>query len=253
MGVCSAQTVFVPALMKMHFGAFSCKLSPHVGLCVAESARLVSINPSVRSDEPLPWAELQHLPDDQLMACLQKGQSDALAVLFDRYQKLVLSIALKFVHDRGEAEDITQTVFLDIYRAVAQFDPSKGNLKVWLMQYAYHRAINRRQHLQSREFYTNTELEEVDARPLEAHSTFGLSSPETKELVRQSMAALSEDQRSVIELASYEGLSMREIAERTGDSFVNVRHHYYRGLQKLRSLISGEGDRKRSAQGGKCA
>jgi RNA polymerase sigma-70 factor, ECF subfamily len=56
------------------------------------------------------------------MACLQQGQSDALAVLFDRYQKLVLSIALKIVHDRGEAEDVTQTVFLDIYRAVAQFD-----------------------------------------------------------------------------------------------------------------------------------
>jgi RNA polymerase sigma-70 factor (ECF subfamily) len=61
------------------------------------------------------------------MACLQQGQGDALAVLFDRYQNLVLSIALKIVHDRGEAEDVTQTVFLDIYRAVAQFDPRKGN------------------------------------------------------------------------------------------------------------------------------
>jgi len=57
----------------------------------------------------------------------------------------------------------------------------------------------------------------------------------------------------VIEMASYEGLSMREIAERTGDSFANVRHHYYRGLQKLRSLISGESGRKPNAQGGKCA
>jgi RNA polymerase sigma-70 factor (ECF subfamily) len=54
-------------------------------------------------------------------------------------------------------------------------------------------------------------------------------------------------------MACYEGLSMREIAERTGDSFVNVRHHYYRGLQKLRSLISGGGDKKPSAPGGKCA
>jgi RNA polymerase sigma-70 factor (ECF subfamily) len=88
---------------------------------------------------------------------------------------------------------------------------------------------------------------------VEAHTTFGLSSPETKELVRQSMAALSETQKSVIEMACYEGLTMREIAERTGDSFVNVRHHYYRGLQKLRSLISGRGDRKPDAQGGKCA
>jgi RNA polymerase sigma-70 factor (ECF subfamily) len=200
-------------------------------------------------------AHLRSLPDDELMACLQEGQSDALAVLFDRYQKLVLSIALKIVRDPGEAEDVTQTVFLDVYRAVAQFDPRKGNTKVWMMQYAYHRAINRRQHLKDREFYQSAELEEelLDTRPVEAHATFGLSLPETKELVRQSMAALSESQKSVIEMACYEGLSMREITERTGESFDKVRHHYYRGLQKLRTLISGGGDTKQPAQKGKCA
>jgi len=197
--------------------------------------------------------QLQRLSDEQLMACLQEGQNDALAVLFDRYQKLVLSIALKIVRDPGEAEDVTQTVFLDVYRAVAQFDPRKGNTKMWLMQYAYHRAINRRQHLQGREFYKSTEMEDLETQPVEAYATFGLSSPEVKALVRQSMDALSDKQKSVIEMACYQGLSMREIADRTGDSFVSVRHHYYRGLQKLRSLISGEGDRKPTAQGGKCA
>jgi RNA polymerase sigma-70 factor, ECF subfamily len=216
-------------------------------------ACLDSINPRGLPTEGLSLAQLQSLSDEQLMVRLQAGQSDALAVLFDRYQKLVLSIALRIVRDPGEAEDVTQTVFLDVFRAVAQFDPAKGNTKVWLMQYAYHRAINRRQHLQGREFYKSAELEEVDARPVEAHPTFGLSSPETKALVRQSMSALSEEQRSVIEMASYEGLTMREIAERTGDSFANVRHHYYRGLQKLRSLISDGRDEKSRAQRGKCA
>ena len=189
------------------------------------------------------------------MACLQSGQGDALAVLFDRYQKLVLSIALRIVRDPGEAEDVTQAVFLDVYRAVAQFDPSKGNTKVWLMQYAYHRAINRRQHLQGREFYKNTEFqeEELETRPVEAHATFGMSSPEIKALIRQSMNALSDTQKSVIELACYEGLSMREIADRTGDSFVKVRHHYYRGLKKLRALISGAEDGKPTLQRGKHA
>ena len=100
------------------------------------------------------WLTCSGYPTISSWCCLQAGQNDALAVLFDRYQKLVLSIALKIVRDPGEAEDVTQTVFLDIYRAVAQFDPRKGNTKVWLMQYAYHRAINRRQHLNVREFYT---------------------------------------------------------------------------------------------------
>jgi RNA polymerase sigma-70 factor, ECF subfamily len=216
---------------------------------------LDSINLKARDTEPLSMAQLERLSDEQLMASLQQGQSDGLAVLFDRYQKLVLSIALKIVRDPGEAEDVTQTVFLDVYRAVAQFDPRKGNTKVWLMQYAYHRAINRRQHLQGREFYKNAELveEDLETRPMEAHATFGLRLPEIKQLVRQSMNALSDTQKSVIEMACYEGLSMQEIAERTGDSFANVRHHYYRGLQKLRSLISGGSERKANAPGGKCA
>ena len=202
---------------------------------------------------PFSLTQLQGMSDEEVMACLQEGDGDALAVLFDRYQRLVLSISLRIVRDAAEAEDVAQTVFLDLFRAVAQFDPSKGNTKVWLMQYAYHRAINRRQHLQCREFYRNVDLAEAETRPAEAHATFGLSSPEMKELVRQSMAVLSEDQKSVIEMACYEGLSMREIAERTGDSFVNVRHRYYRGLQKLRSLISGGRNKKASPQGGKCA
>ncbi len=197
--------------------------------------------------------QLGRLTDEQLMACLQEGRNDALAVLFDRYQKLVLSIALKIVRDPGEAEDVAQTVFLDIYRAVAQFDPRKGNTKVWLIQYAYHRAINRRQHLQSREFYNRTELEKLEARPREVQAAFGLASPEIKTLVRQSMSALSNKQKSVVEMACYEGLSMREIAERTGDSFVNVRHHYYRGLQKLRSFISGGSGRRPTFEGEKGA
>jgi RNA polymerase sigma-70 factor, ECF subfamily len=200
----------------------------------------------------LSLAQIQRLSDEQLMSLLQEGQGDALAVLFDRYQKLVLSIALKIVRDPGEAEEVTQTVFLDIYRAVAQFDPRKGNTKVWLMQYAYHRAINRRQHLKGRKFYDNTELDGLETRSADAHATLGLSKPETKELIRQSMGALPVQQKSVIEMVFFEGLSMQEIADKTGDSFVKVRHHYYRGLQKLRSFISDEGER-RPTVGGKCA
>jgi RNA polymerase sigma-70 factor (ECF subfamily) len=209
-------------------------------------------NPKVEHAEPLSLAQLRSLPDEQLIASLRAGQGDALAILFDRYQKLVLSIALKIVRDPGEAEDVTQTVFLDIYRAVAQFDPRKGTTKVWLMQYAYHRAINRRQHLQGREFYNSKELEEREIPRLETHA-FGLSSSETKELIGQALAALSVTQKSVIQLACYEGLSMQEIADRTGESFASVRHHYYRGLQKLRSFISGGRDKEPAAMGGKRA
>jgi RNA polymerase sigma factor (sigma-70 family) len=90
---------------------------------------------------------MKDVNDEQLMAQLQAGQADALTVLFDRYHRLVLGIALKIVRDRGEAEDVLHNVFLEIFRAAVQFDPAKGSTKTWLLQYAYHRSINRRQQL----------------------------------------------------------------------------------------------------------
>lgn len=185
---------------------------------------------------------MKELSDDELMRCLQAGQGDALAVLFDRYHRLVLSIALKIVRDRGEAEDVMQNVFLEIFRAAAQFDPSKGTTKTWILQYAYHRSLNRRQQLTTRQFYRETSIEDhLQAHASESGSLLGkFSHPELQHLLRQGLARLNRQQRRVLELASYDGLSMNEIADQTGDSVSNVRHYYYRGLKKLRTVISGE-------------
>jgi RNA polymerase sigma-70 factor (ECF subfamily) len=184
-------------------------------------------------------ADLKLLTDEQLMVHLQDGVNDALAVLFERYQRLVFSIALKIVRDRGEAEDVTQNVFLEIYRSVAQFDPAKGKLKIWLLQFAYHRAFNRKRHLNTRNFYTQQSTEDLDSFRFSEFSTPSKYAPaETQRLLQEGLASLGEPQKRVIELASYEGLSMNEIADKTGNSLSNVRHHYYRGLQKLRSFMT---------------
>ena len=196
------------------------------------------------------FAELKPLSDADLMAHLQAGCNDALAILFDRYHRLVLSVALKIVRDPGEAEDVMQTVFLEIFRSVAQFDPAKGTAKVWILQYAYHRAINRRQHLNARSFYDQTNLEVVENRPPETSSTVGnLTQNELKHLLKQGLATLSGAQKKVIELASSNGFSMKEIANKTGQSPVNVRHHYYRGLQKLRFFVGCTPELKKAASG----
>src|SRR5260370_17406401 len=92
----------------------------------------------------------------QRVAC---GLQDALMTLFARSQHLVFDVALRIVRDPGEAEEVVQTVFLDIYRAVANFDSRKGILKVWILQYAYHRALHRKRHLASNHFYRWEELE----------------------------------------------------------------------------------------------
>jgi RNA polymerase sigma-70 factor, ECF subfamily len=184
---------------------------------------------------------MKELNDDQLMALLQAGHGDALAVLFDRYHRLVLSIALKIVRDRSEAEDVSQNVFLEIFRAAAQFDPHKGTTRTWLLQYAYHRSFNRRQQLAAKHFYQEIDIQDLEMLRSDTGSLLArFSQTELKHLLRQGLASLNTQQRQALELASYDGLSMSEIASKTGESVSNVRHYYYRGLKKLRSFIVGE-------------
>jgi RNA polymerase sigma-70 factor (ECF subfamily) len=154
----------------------------------------------------------------------------------------VFSIAAKILRDQGEAEDVTQVVFLDIFRAAAQFDPARGTTKGWLLQYAYHRAISRKRYLNVRNFYAQEPAEAPAEMPADK-SAFSEGSHELRDLLHKGIAGLSDSQRRVIERVTFEGLSMREIADKTGESLVNVRHHYYRGLRKLRTFVESQGAR----------
>src|SRR5713226_5301211 len=104
---------------------------------------------------------LRELSDEDIVLEVQRGNGDAFAVLFDRYHRLILVTALKIVRDVAEAEEVTQNVFLEIYRAARQFDPARGTLKVWLLQFAYHRSINRRNYLVLRQFYDRRDIQEA--------------------------------------------------------------------------------------------
>jgi RNA polymerase sigma-70 factor (ECF subfamily) len=184
-------------------------------------------------------SRLRTLTDEDLMAALRMGCNDALAVLFERHSPLVFRIARAILHDDGEAEETVQKVFLDIFRAVNQFNPDRGSFKTWLLQYAYHRSIDRRQHLQSNRFYSRDELDEL--MPAELFNGPGhllcLPPQEVVCLVEQVLATLEPRQRRVIELTYFEGLTAEEIAKKTGDSASSVRHNLYRGLAKLRDVL----------------
>jgi RNA polymerase sigma-70 factor (ECF subfamily) len=201
------------------------------------------------------YAELAKLNDEAVMLCLKQGYQDALAVLFDRYHRLVMNIALRILRDAGEAEDLMQSVFLEVFRSSAQFDPAKGTTKVWLLQYAYHRSFNRRHYLALRGLYRRPEdLGETAENSSSANSN-SHDRMESSHLVQEALRSLNSTQRKILELAFYEGLTMREISEKTGESFDSVRHTYYRCLEKLRSLLCaqdesspGSGERVRDAE-----
>ena len=198
---------------------------------------LKSIQAKVSEPCGLGSGELLRLSDETVMAHLQAGHADALAILFDRYHRLILSIAMKILRDVGEAEDLMQSVFLEIYKCAAQFDAAKGTTKVWILQYAYHRGMNRRQHLNVRNFYKNSDIADAQ-NDLLVGEMFSFPDQETKRLVKEALGTLNDAQSCVLRLAYFEGLSLKEIADRTGENVGNVRHHYYRGLSRLRAVIT---------------
>src|ERR1044071_3067324 len=96
---------------------------------------------------------MPNLSDEDVMERLRNGHPDALPILFDRFYRLVLRIASRILRDPGEAEDVMQDVFFELFNKAAQFDPAKGSAKTWILQYAYHRSLSRRQYLALRNFY----------------------------------------------------------------------------------------------------
>jgi RNA polymerase sigma-70 factor (ECF subfamily) len=197
-------------------------------------------NKSRTVQDPARTSGLATLPDEKIMSEIQAGNGDAFAVMFDRYHRLVLVTALRIVRDVAEAEEVTQGVFLDVYRAARQFDPGKGTLKVWLLQFAYHRSINRRNYLVLRQFYKRVDLQEALDWEGSGAAASQFAPQESIRLAEQALSILSEAQRRAIEMVFFEGLTLKEVAEKTNHSFSSVRNHYYRGLDRLRVHLSSE-------------
>jgi RNA polymerase sigma-70 factor, ECF subfamily len=183
---------------------------------------------------------VDEVSDGELVRLLLAGDQEAMAVIFDRHYRLVMSVALRILHDVGEAEDVVQTVFTDFYQRAELFDESKGNLKGWLLQYTYGRSFNQKRKLKNHSFYDQVELEEMDVeqRKRQTERVADLDSQDATRLVEQILPQLNEKQRSVIELVFFEGMKLSEVASRTGESPGNVHHAYYRGIEKLRTFLT---------------
>ncbi|MBI4908234.1 MAG: sigma-70 family RNA polymerase sigma factor [Acidobacteria bacterium] len=188
----------------------------------------------------------------ELIDEIRRGGAEALGVLFDRYATLVFDIARKVLNDRGEAEDLMQDVFIEVYRKAELYQPGKGSVKVWLMQYAYHRSFNRRKYLALRSFY--------DASPAAALADSelaggwggrdGLTFHDWVQVLKRGMTELSDKEKRIITLVAFDGLTVREASERVRESYVNGRNHYYRGLRKLRGFLRHEAPEPREVNNG---
>jgi RNA polymerase sigma-70 factor, ECF subfamily len=197
-----------------------------------------------RPAKPLPRGP----SDEEAMSRLQSHPSESLEILFDRYSRLVLSIARGIVRDPGEAEDVVQDVFLYLYRKSMLFEGSKGSVKNWILQIAVHRALDRKSHLARRGFYTGTELDSLDDTLAgETDLDREIASKLNRAQLEKAFTKLSDVQRTTLSLFYFDGLGLREISEKLNEPFGNTRHHFYRGLERLRksAFVKGLRESKR--------
>jgi len=180
-------------------------------------------------------------PSDEFLLIEAGNESkDALGLLFRRHRRTVSNVALRILKDAAEAEDLCQEVFLLLFQKAKLFDASKGTAASWIIQITHHRAMNRRRYLTFRQHYNSEQLneEQIDAkrRPL------FIDEIAARTLLDRVREQLSADQRHTLELHFFEGYSLREIAEKTSQTLGNIRHHYYRGLECLRSNVFPQKD-----------
>jgi RNA polymerase sigma-70 factor, ECF subfamily len=177
------------------------------------------------------------LADEDLLVEFLDGDQEALGLLFQRYERVVRSVAVRILRDTAEAEDLVQDLFIFIQRKCSIFDSSKSSARSWIIQMAYHRSIERRRYLTTRQFYSQGQIEN------DANHVVGIPTGESdysaeavfgRNGLDEVLKALSEDQRQTLRLYFFDGCTLSEISERLGQPLGSVRHHYYRGLDKLR-------------------
>ena len=169
--------------------------------------------------------------DSALLTRIGQRDENAMEDLFRRYSGVVYSVALRVLHDSGQAEDVLQEVFLQLWRDPTVFVQQRGSLGGWLVVVARNRAID----LLRRRKPTDSVDDVVLASSVNVAEEAERNT--TMQKVREVIAGLPQEQRNTLELAYFEGLSHTEIASRTGDPLGTVKTRIRQALISLRKAF----------------
>jgi RNA polymerase sigma-70 factor, ECF subfamily len=191
-----------------------------------------SSNPNPLEPRTSSGEAAKRLSDDSaLLARIGQGDEAAMENIFQRYSGPVYSVALRVLHDPGQAEDVLQEVFLQLWRKPEAFLQGRGSLGAWLVVVARNRAID----LIRRRKPTESVEDVVLASPYDLAEEAERNTMMSK--VRGILAELPEEQRKSLEMAYFEGLSHSEIASRTGDPLGTVKTRIRLALMNLRKAL----------------
>jgi RNA polymerase sigma-70 factor, ECF subfamily len=180
------------------------------------------------------------LSDAELIELVANGEARALEVLYDRYSRVVYSFALRIVGDPQLAEEILQEVFFRVWQQGSGFQSNRGSLITWLLSITHNLAIDEVRKRNRRPQKADSEDPELVLGAMADENTdieqeVWLSGVRTA--IVEALARVPKEQRDVIELAYFRGLTQREIAETLGQPLGTVKTRMRLGLQKLREQL----------------
>jgi RNA polymerase sigma-70 factor (ECF subfamily) len=173
----------------------------------------------------------------RLIASVADGDQSAFASAYDVLAPTVFGVVRRVLRDPSQAEEVTQEVFVEIWRQAARFDPSRGSVRTWAVTIAHRRAVDRVRSEQShrdRQVSVAAGVADAPASPEE-----GALEADDRRRARAAMATLPPQQREALELAFYDGLTHVQIAERLDVALGTVKTRIRDGLLRLRTMIGG--------------
>ncbi len=181
---------------------------------------------------------LRFKDDADLARRLKAREPHAMAELYDRYGRLAYSLIYRVVRNSGTAEDLVQETFLRIWNRVQSFDQERGALGPWVLTVARHRAIDYLRSVSARFSSNSLELDRLENPAWFAQLEDSAMSIDRARRLKGAFEKLSQNQRIVIELAYYEGLSQTEMAERMNQPLGTVKTWIRSALKALREELA---------------
>jgi RNA polymerase sigma factor (sigma-70 family) len=180
--------------------------------------------------------DFSQLGDEELVALAASSDERALAELYDRYGRIAYGLALRILRDEALAEDAVQEAFLAVWRQAARFRQERGQARSWLLTLVHRRAVD----LVRREERRRAEPS-ASPTPLAPTSEEEASLRARRRLVQEALRRLPQEQRELIELAYYGGLTQAELAERLRLPLGTVKSRMFAGLKRLHELLGPAG------------
>jgi len=181
---------------------------------------------------PAQGEKVDSMDDAALLEAVAEGNQDAMAAVFDRYSRIVFSIALRVLREPSLAEDVMQEVLLQVWRRPQSFVAQRGNLAAWLSVVARNRAID--------VLRKRSPLDPLGEMPLPDPRNMALETEQSWliDKVRTVLETLPAEQQGPLDLAYFQGLSHTEIADRTGSPLGTVKTRIRAGLTTIRKAMT---------------